>query len=290
MHNLTVFWIVDEHETLVARWMDNGLVFCVSTMPKVGAMIKRSQKRTRVTKLNKRHVNTIWGTKGVADIFIPTLIDDYNHYMGGVGLLDKRISYYHPDLRCFRSWIPVFIQFLSVIRNNMFIIYSEFFKKEAVLHKQFTMQIVGILMAKAHSCAQQTNEQIGNSPRLISTQRRTESGSPKPSSSRLQSEYFRSFRRRKYSDCKHMLYNYTQRKTPPLEAHIRVKSKTGQRGGCVWCALLWKEKKVKGEVVKAWNNDMKRTSMVCLFCTAQCKTMDNVFLYKEHFPAFHKAK
>ena len=137
----------------------------------------------------------------------------------------------------------------------MFIIYREFFKKEADPHKKFTIHVVSILMAKAHSCAQQTNKQTSNSPRSISTQRRTDSESPKPSSCPHP----------KFSDRKSMLNNYTQRKTPPLEAHTRVKSKTGTRGGCVWCALLWKEKKLKGETVKVWNNDVKRNSTVSTF-------------------------
>ena len=163
----------------------------------------------------------------------------------------------------------------------MFIIYRGFFKKEADPHKKFTIQVVSILMKRAHSCAQQTNEQTSNSPRRsISTQRRTESGSsPKPSTRH----------RLKFSDRKSMLDNYPKRKTPPLEAHTRVKSKTGTRGGCVWCALLWKEKKLKGETVKAWNDNVKRTSMVCAFCSAQSKTMDSPFLCKEHFAAFHGA-
>ena len=192
---------------------------------------------------------------------------------------NQRISYYHPDLRCYRSWITIFIQLLSIIRNNMFIIYRDFFKKEADPHKKFTIQVVSILMKQAHSCAQQTNEQTINSPRSISTQRRTDSGSPKPSTRQ----------RPKFSDRKSMLDNYPKRKTPPLEAHTRVKSKTGTRGGCVWCALLWKEKKLKGETVKARNNDVKRTWMVCDFCSAQSQTMNNVFLYREHFKAFHGA-
>ena len=169
----------------------------------------------------------------------------------------------------------------------MFIIYSQFFKKEANGDKQFTIQIVGILIAKAHSCARQTNKQISNShskeisnpPRSISAKTKTDSGSAKPSTNG----------RPKYSDHKSMLDNYIQREPPPLKAHTRVKSKTGKRGECVWCALLWKEKELKGETVKAWNDDVKRTLMVCAFCTAQCKTMDNVFLCREHFAAFHGA-
>lgn len=66
-------YTIDEHGTLVARWMDNGLVF---------------------------------------------LIDDYNHWMGGVDISDQRIAYYHPNLRCLRNWIPIFIQIVSIIRSN----------------------------------------------------------------------------------------------------------------------------------------------------------------------------
>ena len=74
------------------------MVFCVSTMHRVGSVIKRRRKRPRVTKLNHGHVNKIWGVEGVAEIFIPTLIDDYNHWTSVVDLSDQRIPYYHPKL------------------------------------------------------------------------------------------------------------------------------------------------------------------------------------------------
>ena len=83
--------MVDEHGTLLGRWIDNGLVFCVSTLHKPGKMIKRKRKRPRVAKNNKRHVQKIWGDNDAAEIFIPTLIDDYNYWMGGVNVVDERI-------------------------------------------------------------------------------------------------------------------------------------------------------------------------------------------------------
>jgi len=52
------FWPVNEHGTLIARWVDNGLAF---------------------------------------------LIDDYNHWMGGVDVVDQQVSYYHPNLCCRRN-------------------------------------------------------------------------------------------------------------------------------------------------------------------------------------------
>ena len=281
MQTSTIFWTVNKFNTLVARWMDNGMVLCVSTMHKIGAVIKRRRKRPRVTKLNRQHVNKIWGSEGAAEIFIPTLIDDYNHWMGGVDLSDQRISYYHPDLRCYRSWIPIFIQLLSIIRNNMFIVYREFFKKEAESHKKFTIQVISCLMKKAHEHAEQANSRAdnSNSPRSITIQKSKTSGSPK-AHKRAQPIF---------CDRQSMLDNYTQRKTPPLEAHTRVKSNTGARGGCVWCAMQWKEKRAAGTSVKPWDESVKRTSMVCAFCSAQSRTMKNVFLCKEHFAAFHGA-
>ena len=123
------FWTVDPYGTLVARWMDNGMVFCVSTVHKAGQIIERCRRRPRKTLKNKAHVDRIWGQQGKVDIWIPKLIDDYNHWMGGVDLCDQHISYYHPNIRCRRNWVPMFIQMLSIIRSNSYIVHKSFFKK-----------------------------------------------------------------------------------------------------------------------------------------------------------------
>eukprot|EP00957_Ditylum_brightwellii_P184742 14070711-Ditylum_brightwellii.AAC.1 len=38
------YWTVDEYKSLVGRWMDNGMVFIVSAIHKVGETIKRLRK------------------------------------------------------------------------------------------------------------------------------------------------------------------------------------------------------------------------------------------------------
>ena len=96
----TFYHHIDKHGTLVARWMDNGLVFVVSTIHRPGYVIKKVRKRPRKTILNKKHVDLVWGSNGKKEISIPTLINDYNNKMGGVDLVDQRIAYYQPDLRC----------------------------------------------------------------------------------------------------------------------------------------------------------------------------------------------
>ncbi len=73
--------------------------FFVSTLHKAGQIIERYRRRPRKTLKNKAHVDQIWGQQGKVDIWIPKLIDVYNHWMVGVDLCDQHISYYHPNIR-----------------------------------------------------------------------------------------------------------------------------------------------------------------------------------------------
>jgi len=146
------YWMIDEGKTLLGRWKDNGMVFVTSTIHKVGNIIKRMRKKPRITANNKKHVKQIWGDEGCVEIFIPTLIDDYNHWMGGVDLADQRIAYYHPNMRCMRTWIPMFIQIISMIRNNCFLVYRNHHKdtkRMRLTHKQFTMAMIDSLLKEA---------------------------------------------------------------------------------------------------------------------------------------------
>ena len=62
----------------------------------------------------------------------------------------RGISYYQPsNFRCQRTWLPIFLQLLSIIRNNGFIVYREFFGKKALSHKTFTLEMIDWLMSKA---------------------------------------------------------------------------------------------------------------------------------------------
>ena len=143
------YWMIDDDGTLLARWKDNGMVFCVSTVHRIGNKVKRLRKKPRVTNKNKHHVSVIWGEKGVVEVFIPILIDNYNHWMGGVDLTDQRVAYYHPDMRCYRNWIPMLLQIVSMIRNNCFLIYHEHYGVKGVSHKKFTMEMIDCLMSES---------------------------------------------------------------------------------------------------------------------------------------------
>ena len=74
------------------------------------------------------------------------MVDAYNHWMGCVGLDDERIAYYHPNLKCHKTWIPIFLQGLSIIRNNIFLI----FQKDQTQKKSKRLEMVSVLMQTAH--------------------------------------------------------------------------------------------------------------------------------------------
>ena len=92
----------------------------------------------------------IWGDKGATNIKIPTLIDDYNNWMGGIDVADQRILYYHPSkVVCVRNWIPIFIRFL--IPNNASIIHCTNTMKDVLSQKAFTQEIVWWIMSQSRN-------------------------------------------------------------------------------------------------------------------------------------------
>ena len=132
--------------------MDNNFVFCVSTVHKTGKTIKRLRKKPRVTPTNRNHVEEVWGKDGVKEIYIPVLINDYNHWMGGVDLIDQWIAYYDPKMRCICTWLPIFIQILSLVRNNAFHVHKDHMEKKGknVHQKQFLLDTIRVLLENAH--------------------------------------------------------------------------------------------------------------------------------------------
>ena len=97
---------------------------------------------------SSRTIGIMWKRFGVTrelpkSRFLPW-IDDYNHWMGGVDVADQQTLYYHPcKLVCYKNWIPIFIQLLSIIHNNAYIIHHSNMENDALTHKEFTQESVG---------------------------------------------------------------------------------------------------------------------------------------------------
>ena len=109
----------------------------------------------RVNQKNKRRVDKVWVKRGKVRVWIPRIVYDCNHWMCGIYPSEKNISYYHPDIHCRRTWVPMFIQLLSMIRLNSYIFYvshdnnNNKHYKPFITHKYFLMGIVRHFLNKA---------------------------------------------------------------------------------------------------------------------------------------------
>jgi len=87
-------------------------------------------------------------------IRLTTMIDDYNHKMGRVDLIDQRIAYYHLNLRCQKNWLPMFVQGVGIIRNNSFVVHYDYWsrlekQRKSSTHKDFALDMVQDLVRRA---------------------------------------------------------------------------------------------------------------------------------------------
>ena len=81
----TVYQMNDDLNFRIFRWIDNNQVTMVSTVHNGNEFPRlRQRRKPRTTATNRSHVQQVWGNNGVAKINIPSFIDDYNYWMGGV--------------------------------------------------------------------------------------------------------------------------------------------------------------------------------------------------------------
>ena len=209
---------------------------------------------------------------------MPKRIENYNHWMGGEDLSDQRIAYYHPNLRSRRNWIPMFVQIMSIVRNNAYIVHREYFKNEALSHKKFTLETIRFLMNKAHEYSLVRKQSVGSSPVSATLTHCVASRSTSKSAKlpRLEPN----------ADITSTLAKYPERKIGPRALHTRVTNKDKVKGRCVYCSLLYYEKKRAGEDVK-WDEEVAQTVKVCGFCSYERESSNCCFLCKKHFDIFH---
>ena len=102
----SLYWINDKDNFQIQRWVDNNVVTMVTTMHTPDETVSHIRKKPRVNAVNKVNLDRIWGENFARMIKIPKVIDDYNHWMGGVDRNDQLISNYRHQLRCKRIWMP----------------------------------------------------------------------------------------------------------------------------------------------------------------------------------------
>ena len=139
------------------QWIDNNIVKMVSNvhMGSKDEAVIRPRKKPRLNEFNRKHIRLVWGTDHVVTVKIPQIINDYNHWMLGVDLVDQLIAYYRPKIRCRRTWMPVFLHGTDIIRVNSYVLYKETAYDHPDVndgiksHKQFLIAFINSLIHRA---------------------------------------------------------------------------------------------------------------------------------------------
>ena len=126
---------------LCFRWMDNNIVRMLTTVHPWNEVTRSLRRRPRSTSTNASMVRKAFAGCDRASFFIPTAIDDYNHYMGGVDIADQRRAGilhrihnttftfindmntgYTTHQRALRNWLAFFYFFLDLSTTNAHIL------------------------------------------------------------------------------------------------------------------------------------------------------------------------
>ena len=251
-------YAVDKHGTLVLSWVDNVHVLMISTVHDPTEKILRARRRPRVTRVSKAHIESAWGGRPTAEIEIPTVIDDYNHIMGGVDMADQRISYFHPNLRCHRTWFPMFLRCPSIVRNNIYVIHSSAAGSKPLRHCDFLKQMVRSLRQrpidmKCNRQASTRRRSLDTNSTVVTKRKRLRQGKKSPS---LPAE----------------------RLLGDTSDHVHRDDPAKRQRRCAYCAYLC----AKFEVSGSNGNPVKivKPSKICNTC--------NVHLGSAHFELYHK--
>ena len=118
--------------------------------------VSRARKKSRINEFNRKNIRLVWGDEHTATVKIPSIVNDYNHMMLGVDVVDQLIAYYRPKICCQRTWMPIFLQCLCVLRVNSYVLYKETSRdhpevndKDIRSHKSFLIEFINVLICRA---------------------------------------------------------------------------------------------------------------------------------------------
>ena len=147
---IKVSMTVGNNGVLAILWIDNAPVTMLTTVHNIHGSkshVTTDRKHPRDTSSNAASVRQLYGSNEfVKPLSIPTCIDDYNQFMGGIDIADQYRSYYTTQLIARRNWLPIFFWLLDTALLNSFIIYREFFNSRVkdscpFSHKEFNIEV-----------------------------------------------------------------------------------------------------------------------------------------------------
>jgi hypothetical protein len=151
-------------KVLISVWQDSNKVGFLSTVHDALEWIIRLRKLPRdsstyfaVTKQPFIIFDPPLGCKNLYEwtrlLPIPSMIDDYNHFMGGVDIADQLRAHFSTQLRGVKTWRPLFYWLLDTTIVNAYLLFEHQRKAKLVgkdkarsLHRTFREALVSTLL------------------------------------------------------------------------------------------------------------------------------------------------
>jgi hypothetical protein len=90
----------------------------VHTVDKATDLIKRERRRLNKSSTNAAIAHQPFGDKVRKPLFIPTFINDYNHYIEGVDLANQYRATYETHKSIRRSWFCILLTLIDIVKKE----------------------------------------------------------------------------------------------------------------------------------------------------------------------------
>jgi hypothetical protein len=103
----------------------------------------KERRRPAKTSTNGRIVREVFGEMPIKELQIPSFIDDYNQYMGGVDLANQFREVYESHKPTLRNWWPLFYWLIEIAYINGYRLYQLHMDRHERLltHLQFRTEL-----------------------------------------------------------------------------------------------------------------------------------------------------
>ncbi|RFU24234.1 hypothetical protein B7463_g12098, partial [Scytalidium lignicola] len=109
--------------TLCLAWQDNNIVLALTnihTVDTTETFRDKVRRRPAKTSTSARQARAPFGNQPTKELAIPVVIDDYNHYIGGVDIANQFRAEYETHRTAFPTWWPLFYWMVDIAVVNAY--------------------------------------------------------------------------------------------------------------------------------------------------------------------------
>jgi hypothetical protein len=126
-------------------WRDNNVVLFATTIGDLDGRVLRARRRPAASRSGAAQTRLIFGDEWLKELLIPSLIDLYNHHMGGVDNFDQLRSYCTTLRSHCKTWKPLWHLLFDLTLINSYKLSSYKRDNRGDGHKSFLLKLVSQL-------------------------------------------------------------------------------------------------------------------------------------------------